>query len=405
MAIAQPLTERKHWLARLLTTDFCPWANRFVYWLKEPIGWFVIATLISIIVGTYVNPMGWTLAIALVCVMIVGMVWPAIAVYCTSCRLKPAVEAVYEEAPCTLLFTVVNRLPIPVWGLAVENYFETNDDVTAPTVALASVPPLSQATYSVAVHPELRGHYPQQTPIVTCAFPFGIWTARRQLREVHQVTVWPRIYPIEGCCPFLGSRRMDAGEGGRGGKLGDFVGVREYRAGDSIRDVHWTASARTDKLLVTERQDIQAIEVDFWLDTRNPSGQRAVMTWQVRAAASLISNMLAHTPSITVALGDQVLRLKRGERGLTQVLDALANLPLDGLACSDRKSTRTRISVSSTPAGHILAVQENPGGNRRIGCATRVLELTADRSLPSIIRDLWSHSSRAQDTTGVSNVA
>ncbi|MEM6471796.1 MAG: DUF58 domain-containing protein, partial [Planctomycetota bacterium] len=33
------------------TTDFCPWANRFVYWLKEPVGWFVIATAISVLVG------------------------------------------------------------------------------------------------------------------------------------------------------------------------------------------------------------------------------------------------------------------------------------------------------------------------------------------------------------------
>ena len=30
-------------LTGVLNHDFCPWANRYVYWLKQPIGWFVLA--------------------------------------------------------------------------------------------------------------------------------------------------------------------------------------------------------------------------------------------------------------------------------------------------------------------------------------------------------------------------
>ena len=41
------LRKGKSWVARFLTTDFCPSANRFVYWLKEPVGWFVLAASVS----------------------------------------------------------------------------------------------------------------------------------------------------------------------------------------------------------------------------------------------------------------------------------------------------------------------------------------------------------------------
>ena len=33
-------------VGKLANYDFCPWANRYVYWLREPIGWFVIGASI-----------------------------------------------------------------------------------------------------------------------------------------------------------------------------------------------------------------------------------------------------------------------------------------------------------------------------------------------------------------------
>ena len=88
MAIVHDAVAGKNWPARLLTTDFCPWSNRFVYWLKEPVGWFFLATLTSVIVGLYLAPIGWTLAASLTSVMAVGVVWPAIAVRAVNCTLN-----------------------------------------------------------------------------------------------------------------------------------------------------------------------------------------------------------------------------------------------------------------------------------------------------------------------------
>lgn len=60
MAISHDPPQKIGWLPRPLTTDFWPWANRFVYWLKEPVGWFVLATAVSIMImiGLYLAPIG-----------------------------------------------------------------------------------------------------------------------------------------------------------------------------------------------------------------------------------------------------------------------------------------------------------------------------------------------------------
>src|SRR6056297_1563667 len=127
-------TSRRPVWQDLLTTDFCPWANRFVYWLKEPIGWFVLATAISVTIGLYLSPIGWTLAASLSAIMVVGMVWPLVAVHVTTCQLRPEVDGVHEGESCRMIVSVRNRIPLPVWGLAVEGYLDCAGDQAVPTV-------------------------------------------------------------------------------------------------------------------------------------------------------------------------------------------------------------------------------------------------------------------------------
>ena len=60
--------------------DFCPWANRYVYWLKEPVGWFLIATLASLLVGAFLSPIGWSVAAGLAAILALGLGFPWLAV-------------------------------------------------------------------------------------------------------------------------------------------------------------------------------------------------------------------------------------------------------------------------------------------------------------------------------------
>ena len=63
-------------LESLFNHDFCPWANRYVYWLKRPIGWFLVAAVASLLVGIAVAPQGLVMFGAIVTVMVLGVCWP-----------------------------------------------------------------------------------------------------------------------------------------------------------------------------------------------------------------------------------------------------------------------------------------------------------------------------------------
>ena len=62
-----------------LTHDFCPWANRYVYWLKRPIGWVFLAFLSSILLGIYVSPQAFLATAGIAMVAIIGSLWPWIS--------------------------------------------------------------------------------------------------------------------------------------------------------------------------------------------------------------------------------------------------------------------------------------------------------------------------------------
>ncbi|MBB3204879.1 uncharacterized protein (DUF58 family) [Rhodopirellula rubra] len=391
MAIVHAAPDEQGWLSRLMTTDFCPWANRFVYWLKEPVGWFALATAVSVMIGLYFSPIGWTLAASLTAIMLTGMAWPWVAVRVTQCTLKPETDAVHEDIPCKMVMSVRNRIPIPVWGLAIEGYLDCDADGNAkPTVALACVPPFCTADYLVDVTPSLRGHYPTSKPQVTCSFPFGIWTARRPMKEIQPLTVWPKLFAIRGVLPIIGQTNSDQGEGSRGGRSGDFVGVREFRRGDSAKHVNWIASARSDSLIVTERGGPQSVTLDVSIDT-NSHGNRESLARRIRVAASVLSSL--HQSRITTRawVGNMRLTCKHDAHGRRQMLDALASVPVDGESCEldQRISSHASVTISGTSTGCVFILIANPMGGRRAGGVVREIMIGPRDDLAAATSTLW----------------
>ena len=370
------------------TTDFCPWANKFVYWLKEPIGWFVLATTICCIVGLYFSPVGWTLAAALVALMTVGMVWPLVAVRATTVKLRSEVLAVHEESECGLIVGVRNWLPIPVWGLKVEGYLDqVSDEDTLPTVALASVPARSLADYRIQVCPTLRGKYPVEAPTMACSFPFGLWTARRPLKEVAPLTVWPQSYGMGGESEFRGSIATEFGEGQRGGRDGDFIGVREYRRGDSAKHVNWVASARTGELIVTERGGPETAAIEVWVDTAIRSSDEE-LNRRMRVAASIVASLYKQNTAVKVRVGERIVN-GRGESGLRKVFDELAAVPLGGIETAKCKlGTGSWIGISGTELGTIVRQSNLKHSLRGLNdVRERVIGLRDD--LGAVMGNLW----------------
>ena len=412
MASAHEMPKSQNWLARILTTDFCPWANRFVYWLKEPIGWFVVATIISCIIGLYFSPVGWSLAASLVTIIVVGMVWPLIAVRATRLELAPGEETVHEEDPCRMVVKVRNRLPIPLWGLAVEGYLDSDHDANEdspnsesttplPTVGLASVPPMCQADYGINIHPQVRGLYPRQVPNVACSFPFGIWTARREIQHVSELTVWPKVYSTPGLVRFSAKVATDLGIGSRSGRDGDINGVRDFRRGDSTKHIHWVASARTNSLMVSERSAPQTAVIDIRLDTKIGSAGATELSRRIRIAASIIASLHQQRLPLRVAVGDKSSRIDskhpvKGKAAFHAVLSQMAMIPIQGTVCSRESTSQSNVSIEITgdPSGTTVRVS-NPGASMRRGNGLRIWQVDCSKDLSTALNDFWQEVGHA----------
>lgn len=334
-------------VSQLLTADFCPWANRFVYWLKEPIGWFVLATLASVLVGAFLSPVGWTIAAGLAAVIVFGMGFPWLATRCVRCSVDPSNPEMHEREISYLKLSVRNYLPLPIMGLMVEGYFTSPKPnglaqhfSRTPETALERIPACSTATYRLPISAEYRGRYPDQCPQITCAFPFGIWTARREITSVSPVTVLPLLIPISEELEFAGDQLADLGVGNRASTQGDFLGVRDFRRGDSLKNIHWAHSARQDQFVVCERGGPQNQAIELHLSTARCSGtpdeSRENLAWRVRIAASLVDLLSSRHLPFRLIVNGRLYGVSDNASGRRVALQQLAEIPLDGYTDSQQ---------------------------------------------------------------------
>lgn len=410
-------TRQQSWALETLNKDFCPSLNAYVYWLKEPVGWFALAALASLLAGIYVNPIGWTLAASICVVTAVGIAWPWIAIKAVRCEFHPQVSTIYEHDRAEAIFRVQNRLPVPIWGLALEGFLDSSiqPDTTLPTISLAWVPPLCTVDYPLELKPDFRGRYPQETPKITSSFPFGIWTAKRKIAAHSTLLVWPQVYPISGTVPFTGTRRGDIDAGQRSGGCAEPLGCRPYRIGDSPRHIHWRLSARSDSLIVVDRSAGEQPEIEVSIDLQTPEAihdqgvfaVRQQLAWQTRITASILTNLAStHTAFFFVVNPDSNNhRPQRGSKAAN--LDQLALIPELGTSNAPTSDSNPAISIRSSrrtaascPRIEISGHAEDPNvivvrfysGERSslLQNASRCIEIQCDKNLARTINRLWA---------------
>lgn len=118
-----------------------------------------------------------------------------------------------------------------------------------------------------------RGLMPMPPLRLDCDYPFGIIRWQREIPGDGEILILPALgrVNIEQLRRWL--LRTGAGEGSaqrtarrsRGG-LGDVRGVRPFRPGDPIRDIHWKTTARRRQLMVREYDLTEPLNLLLLLD-------------------------------------------------------------------------------------------------------------------------------------------
>lgn len=121
-----------------------------------------------------------------------------------------------------------------------------------------------------------RGRYTLTGYRLGTKFPFALFRKSRDVDAPLEVLV----YPARVAVPRPSPRTTSKGEAtaNRLGRRGEFFGLRERRAGDDRRDVHWRSSARTGRLLVREYEDELARRVVIGVDNALPLAVREAIT-------------------------------------------------------------------------------------------------------------------------------
>lgn len=233
-----------------------------------------------------------------------------------------------------------------------------------------ALPPLAtggSADAAYRVPAERRGRLAIGPLTASVGDPFGLTSVSWRAAGVDSVVVHPRVHdvlpPPEGRGDDL--ERDDRHRRGRLEPSGEFLTLREYSVGDDLRRVHWRSTARRDTLMIRQEESRRRAPVVVLLDTREGSHDRASFEVAIEATASIASALeRARRPFEVITASGRRLD-PPGRRGLTGLLDTLAELEPGG---PDQLTVAT---LSTTRIPMLVAVVGRPRARD-----VRALELT-----------------------------
>lgn len=183
---------------------------------------------------------------------------------------------------------------------------------------------------------ERRGRFRLRPFRVQSDFPLGLLRAYAFAGNDATLLVYPQFSPLTALTLPVGRSYQPGGIAlaSHLGKSLEFIGDREFREGDNVRDMDWRASARLDRLVVREYREEYFYRVAVILDTHVPGGtadgeENAPFERAVSLCAA-VSDALARQEYLVdlFAAGPNLYHLAAG-RSLAyqdQILDILAVL-------------------------------------------------------------------------------
>jgi uncharacterized protein (DUF58 family) len=186
-----------------------------------------------------------------------------------------------------------------------------------------------------------RGAYTLAGYRLATKFPFALFRKSRDIDAPLELLVYPARVPTVRP-PARATTRGDSTTE-RLGRRGEFFGLREHRAGDDHRDVHWKSSARTGRMLVREYEDELARRVAIAVDNALPElvreavadgvllpaqeAQVAAVERAISVASSLAASYLQAGWTVELAARGVHVRAGSGRMHEAKIARELALLP------------------------------------------------------------------------------
>lgn len=149
-----------------------------------------------------------------------------------------------------------------------------------------------------------RGYWNHFRTMLATSVPAGLFIAKKEVVTEADVVIGPATYHVDlpegmGQVAWAGEVRVRPPRPGVGI---DFLNIREYRAGDKVRRIHWRASARHDELFVREMEHEGRLELVIAVETMSPP-----LVWLSDSSSKYpsLTELWMTTPALpTTGLGD-----------------------------------------------------------------------------------------------------
>jgi uncharacterized protein (DUF58 family) len=231
----------------------------------------------------------WLLAAWLAC-SLVAAIWPALgdawvigSVAIVFIAIADALAGRLAGSTPTVERRIAANLPVGVWREVTLRFahhgrgplrFQAFDAVPAGCeiehlpIALR-LQPGNFALARYRLRADVRGDLQFGRVQLRVASPFGLWEVAREAGEATQVRSLPNFAEIARYALLaIDNRLSQIGvlRKRRRGEGLDFLQLREYRQGDSMRQIDWKASSRMRKLISREYQDERDQQIVFLVD-------------------------------------------------------------------------------------------------------------------------------------------
>ena len=138
--------------------------------------------------------------------------------------------------------------------------------------AIPSLAPGESVDLALTLRPRNRGIYNLRGWRIESDFPFGLLNAGRIHEKRAVLTVYPRFDPLDRIAMPQSRLQQPGGVAyvaNRGESI-EYIGNREYRPGDNVRDIDWRATARLSRPIVREYREEFFLRAAIVLDTNVP---------------------------------------------------------------------------------------------------------------------------------------
>lgn len=201
--------------------------------------------------------------------------------------------------------------------------------ITINNSHLSNLPVKATVDLPIKATPLRRGTVTFKSINVQQPDPFGLNFRITHHKQYDQLVVLPRSYRVFDPLRWSGGRHYHAGGVSATWSIGEsdeFVSLREYREGDSLKKVHWASTAKREKLVVKEYQDEFFVRQAMVLDTDTRDAE--IFEESISVIASFLHSNQSQEALVDLIFADPDIHQITAGRGFGHTQQQLQQLAL-----------------------------------------------------------------------------